>query len=462
MHSTALPSQAQSAGQWGRAWTTTWFTFLSSLALVTTTPFMVFYFYIAVVHYDGALSTPLLGLWNGTLTWQALARQLPPFEWSAVGIYAVWFALQVLLAVGIPDLLHKVLPNYRGGRQQGAVTPAGNELWYEINGLQAWFLSHALFIGCAFYLGAFSPAIIAEHWGSLLWVVNIMGNAVALFVYLKAMYFPTDARDCKWSNSRIYAFYMGLEFNPRIGQRFDFKLFFNGRPGIIAWTLINLSFAAYQYQSIGYVTNSMILVNILHAMYVLDFFWNETWYLRTIDICHDHFGWMLAWGDCVWLPYMYTLQCFYLAYHPVDLPLWHATLVAGLGLSGYLLFRSVNAQKDYFRRTDGKAKIWGKIPSYVSASYTASNGTTRQSKLLTSGWWGMSRHMNYTGDLMGSLAYCMACGFGHVLPYFYIVFMTILLIHRCIRDEQRCKHKYGASWDQYCQQVRYRLIPGVF
>lgn len=41
---------------------------------------------------------------------------------------------------------------------------------------------------------------------------------------------------------------------------------------------------------------------------MLDFFWNETWYLKTIDICHDHFGWYLGWGDCVWLPYLYTLQ----------------------------------------------------------------------------------------------------------------------------------------------------------
>lgn len=49
-------------------------------------------------------------------------------------------------------------------------------------------------------------------------------------------------------------------------------------------------------------------VPVLQAIYVLDFFWNETWYLKTIDICHDHFGWYLGWGDCVWLPYLYTLQ----------------------------------------------------------------------------------------------------------------------------------------------------------
>ena len=75
---------------------------------------------------------------------------------------------------------------------------------------------------------------------------------------------------------------MGIEFNPRLGKLFDFKLFHNGRPGIVAWTLINASFAVAQYQKIGYITNSMILLNVLHAIYVLDFFYHEDWYLRTI------------------------------------------------------------------------------------------------------------------------------------------------------------------------------------
>lgn len=59
---------------------------------------------------------------------------------------------------------------------------------------------------------------------------------------------------------------------------------------------------AYQYQTFGYVTKSMLLVNFFHFLYVLDFFYNEDWYLRTIDITHDHFGFTLAWGDTAFLP----------------------------------------------------------------------------------------------------------------------------------------------------------------
>lgn len=69
----------------------------------------------------------------------------------------------------------------------------------------------------------------------------------------------------KFTGNFFYNYMMGIEFNPRIGKWFDFKLFFNGRPGIVAWTLINLSFAAKQQQLHGHVTNSMVLVNVLQV-----------------------------------------------------------------------------------------------------------------------------------------------------------------------------------------------------
>lgn len=38
---------------------------------------------------------------------------------------------------------------------------------------------------------------------------------------------------------------------------------------------------------------------------------------------------------------------------------------------------------------------------------------------------------------MLSLAYCLTCGLGHLLPYFYIIYMTLLLVGRSYRDEDR-------------------------
>lgn len=45
----------------------------------------------------------------------------------------------------------------------------------------------------------------------------------------------------------------------------------------------DLSYAVWQYQLHGYVTNSMIIVNILHAIYVVDFFVNEDWSVFTLS-----------------------------------------------------------------------------------------------------------------------------------------------------------------------------------
>lgn len=43
--------------------------------------------------------------------------------------------------------------------------------------------------------------------------------------------------------------------------------------------------------------------------------------LTTMDLMHDGFGFMLAFGDLVWVPFTYTLQAYYLVSHPTPLSL---------------------------------------------------------------------------------------------------------------------------------------------
>ncbi|XP_022089416.1 7-dehydrocholesterol reductase-like [Acanthaster planci] len=454
-------SNAQTPGEWGRAWTADFLTMFGVIFMLTCCPVLVFYYLISCTHYQCELTTPVFKLYQGDVTLIQLWEYAPSLTLKGVVVYLSWFSLQVLLWY-LPDVCHYVIPGYRGGICLGAITPAGNRLKYGVNGLQAWFISNGLFLANGLYFRWFSPTIIVDNYGSMLIMMNIMGYTVSVFAMVKAYLFPSFPEDRKFSGNLFYDFLMGIEFNPRIGKWFDFKLFFNGRPGIVAWTIINMSYAWKQYELYGYVTNSMILVNVLQAMYVVDFFWNEAWYLNTIDMHHDHFGFYLGWGDSVWLPTMYTLQGFFLVFHPVQLSQPAAAGVLALGLGGYYIFRAVNHQKDFFRRTNGQANIWGSKPRYLEVEYFSSDGKKRQSKLLLSGWWGVARHMNYTGDLMGSLAYCLACGVTHLHPHFYIIFMTILLLHRCIRDEHRCRAKYGSSWDKYIAKVPYRLIPMLF
>jgi len=82
--------------------------------------------------------------------------------------------------------------------------------------------------------------------------------------------------------------------------------------------------------------------------------------------------------------------------------------------------------------------------------------------LLVSGWWGVARHLNYTGDIVMAWTWALTCGFGSPVPYAYPVFLTLLLLHRERRDERSCRLKYGPDWDCYCQRVPYRLIPKIY
>lgn len=383
------------------------------LMILIFCPLMPLYFYISCTHFDCSIYEPVQKiLIDKTMNPNDLVALIPSLTPKAVQMGLGWLVFQILLALYFP-----------GPKGYGQLTPAGHVLEYRVNGLNTWFVSHALFIGGS-YMGWWSLSVIFDNWGPLLILANIYGYSLAVFSYIKAHLFPSHPGDRKFSGNFFYDFFMGIEFNPRIGN-LDFKLFHNGRPGITAWTMINISFAAAQYQRYGYVTNSMIIVNVLHAIYVIDFFYNEDWYLRTIDIAHDHFGFMLAWGDPVWLPWMYTLQGFFLVYHPIILTNVEVISIMGLGLLGYYIFRSVNHQKDYFRTNDGKCNIWGKPAEYVDAKFVTADGKQRSSKLLTSGWWGLSRHLPYqvnrcTIDQAGGCTRCFSAP-----PAIHMSYITI-------------------------------------
>jgi hypothetical protein len=76
------------------------------------------------------------------------------------------------------------------------------------------------------------------------------------------------------------------------------------------------------------------------SFYLIDYFIHEEAVLTTWDIKHEKFGWMLCWGDLVWLPFIYTLQAQYLVNHIHELPTWGYCHHRGLklvwlyGLSG--------------------------------------------------------------------------------------------------------------------------------
>jgi delta14-sterol reductase/lamin-B receptor len=249
-----------------------------------------------------------------------------------------------------------------------------------------------------------------------------------------------------------YDFFMGRELNPRSFQGwFDWKEFCELRPGLMLWVLLNFACAQEQYQVYGKVSGSMILLNLFHAFYVWDSVHMERAILTTMDITTDGFGFMLVFGDLAWVPFTYNHPAKYLVHHDPHLSTPVLGGILALYISGFYIFRASNSQKDIFRSNPNDSRV----------SHLTYMPTKRGTRLLTSGWWGMARKINYTGDYLMGLTYSLLCGFDSIVPYYYAVYFCILLVHRSIRDDVLCQEKYGTDWEEYKRHVPYRFIPGV-
>ena len=71
----------------------------------------------------------------------------------------------------------------------------------------------------------------------------------------------------------------------------------------------------------------------------------------------------------------------------------------------------------------------------------------------------MARKINYTGDWLMGLAWCLTTGFDCVVTYFYAIYFFILLVHRALRDDHSCSIKYGDDWLSYKEKVPYIFVP---
>ncbi|XP_021102098.1 lamin-B receptor isoform X3 [Heterocephalus glaber] len=292
-----------------------------------------------------------------------------------------------------------------------------------------------------------------DHFLQLAVAAMVFTAVLSVYLYARAQSAPRDELSPASCGNAIYDFFIGRELNPRVGS-FDLKYFCELRPGLIGWVVINLVMllAEMKVQNRATPSLAMVLVNSFQLLYVVDALWNEEALLTTMDIVHDGFGFMLAFGDLVWVPFTYSLQAFYLVHHPHELSWPLAALITALKLCGYVIFRCANSQKNAFRKNPSDPKL-----AHLKTIHTSTG-----KNLLVSGWWGFVRHPNYLGDLIMALAWSLPCGFEHALPYFYVAYFSVLLVHREARDEQQCRRKYGLAWERYCQCVPYRLLPGVY
>ena len=369
-------------------------------------------------------------------TWPDLASFFHPYTFL---LFLVWFLFQVLIYL---SPLGKTI--------KGTKLRDGMQLRYKMNGIHAYVISHIAFAVAYFYF-KLPVSFVYDHYLALATTAIILSFLLSLYLYVRS--FRRGALLAVGGNSGnvVYDWFMGRELNPRI-RSFDWKVFCELRPGLIGWVFINYCMMVKQYEVHGYVTTSMILVCLFQFWYILDALWFEQSILTTMDIVHDGFGFMLAFGDLAWVPFTYSLQARYLVDHPTHLSWYAVAGIVALKLLGYTIFRGSNSQKDTFRRD----------PTHPSVQNLKTLPTERGTKLIISGWWGVCRHPNYVGDLLMALSWSLPCGVTHFLPYFYVAHFLVLLLHRQLRDEHHCREKYGKDWDKFCRIVRWRLVPYLY
>ena len=64
-----------------------------------------------------------------------------------------------------------------------------------------------------------------------------------------------------------------------------------------------------------------------------------------------------------------------------------------------------------------------------------------------------------------AVAWSLPCGvatLGAQLAWFYPAYFAVLLVHREMRDSEKCANKYGAAWEEYKRAVPWRIVPGVY
>ncbi|KAK1479799.1 ergosterol biosynthesis ERG4/ERG24 family protein [Colletotrichum cuscutae] len=335
---------------------------------------------------------------------------------------------------------------------------------------------------------------ISDNYLQLLTANTILAYIITVYVYVASFSVKPGNPELRElavggnTGSLIYDIYIGRELNPRITLPFfgeiDLKAWLEMRPGLTGWVILNLAFCAKQYRTYGYLSDSILLTTAVQGYYVLEGQFMEAGLLTMMDITTDGLGFMLTFGDIVWVPFLYSTQTRYLSVYPVHLGWAGVASIFAVFATGLYIFRSANNQKKVFRTQ----------PDHPSVKDLPFIQTKRGTRLLTGGWWGRSRHINYFGDWLQASPFSLptavsgyqiltagsavsgaitmidgrevvqgaARGWGMIFTYFYVLYFAILLIHREGRDDVACSDKYGEDWEKYKKVVRWKILPGVY
>ncbi|MBK9104325.1 MAG: ergosterol biosynthesis protein [Saprospiraceae bacterium] len=250
-------------------------------------------------------------------------------------------------------------------------------------------------------------------------------------------------------------FYLGRAENLQLwGGKIDAKMWLY-LVGAIMLELNVLSFAGHHHLTFGDQASPGIFLSAgLLIYFVIDYLTFEEVHLYTYDLFAERVGFKLGWGCIAFYPFFYAIPLWATA----DLPnpgssTFMLVLSALIFFGSWSLSRGANLQKYYFKK-DPSRSFLGIRPETISDG----NKT-----LLVNGFWGLSRHINYLGEIGMATGIVLALGYPLLpWPWLYPLYYVALLFPRQADDDKRCALKYGPLWDQYVKKVPYRIIPYIY
>jgi hypothetical protein len=485
-------------------------------------PAAIYYFYGILVMHQGRLVIP------NYMFWYDLAFTLPSGLSIMPNYYATlvsftWLALQAFGEMLLPGKL-----------VEGVMLKSGSRLVYPMNGMLCFVLSNVGVL-LAGSLGIIEPYFVFENMGALLTEAVITSYVMAIWLYIDyGLLWQRHTKDPEFEEDHgVFSlkdmwndFFMGVVRNPRpellrnVGRvPFDLKRFWNARPGLTGWVILNISYLAscyygcklpslysaedsvffgahpltggkvgslFETQSVckgsGDFSNigpAAVFITMAHWYYIFDYNLVEPAYLTTTDIRHDLFGFMLTYGDWGFLSRYYPISFMgFLAVQGgtskgfITTNYFYACLGISMYILGMVLFRITNIEKHLFRDHMNNGGAVEKYRSPWSTRIFFGDKrveylrTKQGSLLLCSGFWGLARHFNYVGDLTMCIGWAICCyNPGSPFPWLpigYCIYFWLMDCHRCWRDEVRCAKKYGEDWIRYKKMVPYAILPYVW
>jgi protein-S-isoprenylcysteine O-methyltransferase Ste14 len=322
---------------------------------------------------------------------------------------------------------------------------SGEKLRYRLNGIPVLFTVIVTWAVLC-YLGIIGwDWFYEQRWSSLAGAITFG----LFFSFAIVLPFPAVKR------SFVADFFFGRLENPQLwGGRVDAKMWLY-LAGAIMLELNILSFAAHHHILFGDQSSpGIFLATVLLSFFVIDYITFEEVHLYTYDFFAERTGFKLGWGCIAFYPFFYSIPIWSATELPAGrTPSWMLIVFSLVFFSGWVLSRGANLQKYYFKK-DPSLSFFGIRPEVI---------TDGNRSLLVNGFWGLSRHINYLGEITMAVGIVLCTGYPMLpWPWLYPVYYILLLFTRQFADDKRCALKYEKLWEEYVKKVPYRIIPYIY